>query len=544
MVDEEDIRNEPSDDEEDHDERDTQIVSKEDMDEDRNEELCGKREIKKAAEEIFKDVDKGFSDQWERSNATMDYWDIVNCNLGAKQFYNGNSKIYVPIVHDAVEARKTRFTNQIFPVSGKHVEVTASEDKPRALMSLLEHYIRKTKLRTKIMPALCKNGDVEGQYTIVVGWRETERHVAMRVKKKPTVDAGGQQVQVEGEEEFDDIKTEEIKHSSPTVEIIADNDVLVLPATADSVEGAIDDGGSATIIRRWSKAKIRKLIQDEEIDKKEGQDLIAEMVKAEKSTQTPNKKKNMLNAAGIQGEGGLKRAQVFETWTKLKVDGERRICRIYYGGEKRILSVKRNPYWCDKIPILSAPVEKIEGSFKGVKQDQVRRDTSVRRERCGKRRHGQRRLRAASDHNDRPAEEPARGLDGSQRRGDMGNEPEGHSVRAIPAALEGSVSDCIQCQGSDFSDLGVNPAMMPQQVTAPGKKPNQAQIANEQQVDILTTADAVTTLEGEILTPMLQWFVWLDHQYRDKDLLIPAFGRDGDAGGDGDDRAYPDGSPV
>ena len=36
-----------------------------------------------------------------------------------------------------------------------------------------------------------------------------------------------------------------------------------------------------------------------------------------------------------------------------------------------------------------------------------------------------------------------------------------------------------------FQTMGVNPAMMPQQATAPGKKPNQAQIANEQQVDLL-----------------------------------------------------------
>jgi hypothetical protein len=65
---------------------------------------------------------------------------------------------------------------------------------------------------------------------------------------------------------------------------------------------------------------------------------------------------------------------------------------------------------------------------------------------------------------------------------------------------------------------------MPQQVTAAGKKPNQAQIANEQQVDMLTTADTVTGLEGEILTPMLQWMVWLDHQYRAEELLVPSFG--------------------
>src|SRR5208282_2186890 len=46
--------------------------------------------------------------------------------------------------------------------------------------------------------------------------------------------------------------------------------------------------------------------------------------------------------------------------------GKRRIVRMFFGGEKQVLGCKLNPHWCDKVPLLSAPVEKIEGSFKGV----------------------------------------------------------------------------------------------------------------------------------------------------------------------------------
>jgi hypothetical protein len=525
MADEEDLRNEPSDDDDD-DEQPSQQKTVE-PEEDRNEELRGNSEIRKACEEVFKDVDKGFADQWERANATMDYWDIYNCNLGAKQFYNGNSKIFIPIVHDAVEARKTRFTNQVFPVSGKHVEVTASEDKPTALMSLLEHYIRKTKMRTKIMPALCKNGDTEGQYTICVGWTKNERHVAMRVKRKPTVDAGGAQVSVDGDEEFDDIQTETITHEYPHVEVIADSDILILPQTADSVEDAIDDGGSATIVRRWSKAKIRQLIRDKEIDKTEGQKLLAEMVKAEKSTQTPDKKKHMLTAAGIQGDGGVKRAQVFETWTKIKVEGERRICRIYFGGEKQVLSAKRNPYWCDKVPILSAPVDKVEGAFKG--QSKLKFVETLQY--------------AANDAVNEGMDSAAYALlpiimtdpEKNPRTGSMilnvaaiwETNPQSTQFAQFPQLWKEALQIVGSLKDQTFQTLGVNPAMMPQQVTAPGKKPNQAQIANEQMVDILTTADAVTTIENEILSPMLQWWIYLDHQYREDDVTIPQFGEMG-----------------
>jgi hypothetical protein len=526
MADDEDLRSEPSD--EDDDEQPVkQARPAPSIDEDRNKEFCRDDAVKKACEDLFKDIDKSFSEQWERSNAQMDYWDIFNCNLGPKQFYSGNSKIFVPIVHDAIEARKTRFTNQIFPQSGKHVEVSASEDKPMALMSLLEHYIRKAKLRTKVMPALIKNGDVEGQYNIYMSWVKNERHVAMRVKKKPTVDAGGDNVQVEGEEEFDDIKNETLVHQYPIAEVLPDADVLILPQTTDSVEGAIDDGGSVTVLRRWSKAKIRKMIRDKEIDKEEGQLLLSEMSKAEKQQQTPDKKKSMLQAAGIQGEGGVKRAQVFETWTKLKIDGERRIVKIFYGGEKRLLSVKRNPYWCDKVPILSAPVDKVEGSFKGQSKVKVVETLQY----------------AANDAVNEGMDSAAYALlpiimtdpEKNPRVGSMilnvaaiwETDPKSTSFAQFPQLWKEALQIVGSLKDQVFQTLGVNPAMMPQQVTAPGKKPNQAQIANEQMVDILTTADAVTSIEGEILTPMLQWFIYLDHQYRDDDILIPQFGEMG-----------------
>src|SRR5262245_51780196 len=100
---------------------------------DRDRELVHEENIFDECLKLYKDIERGFSDQWERSNSQMDYWDIYHCTLGPKQFYTGNSKIFVPIVHDAVNARKTRFVNQIFPQSGKHIEVQASEDKPTAL---------------------------------------------------------------------------------------------------------------------------------------------------------------------------------------------------------------------------------------------------------------------------------------------------------------------------------------------------------------------------------------------------------------------------
>lgn len=492
--------------------------------ESRSEELVDEPGVANACVELYRDIEKAFQDQWERANNIMDYWDIFNCQLGPNQFYSGNSKIFVPIVHDAVNARVTRFVNQIFPVSGKHVEVSASEQTPQALMSLLEFYIRKTKLRTRVLPPLLRNGDVEGQYNLLVGWTRNERYVAMRVPTIPTIDA----LKIEGEEEFDDIQEETIVHQYPSVEVIADSDLVVLPANAASIEGAVANGGAVAVLRRWSKAKIRQLIREDEISKEFGESLL-ERMGSKSEQQYPDKPKAMADAAGIKVERGKTFAQVYLVYTQLKIKGERRICRIYFGGQatdgNESMSVRRNPYWCDKVPILSAAVEQLEGVFKG--QSQLKYVDTLQY--------------AANDAVNEGMDAAAYALLPIIMTDPVKNPRTGSMVLNVAAIWETNPNDtkfaqfpplwkdafAIVASSKDqiFQTLGVNPAMMPHQATAPGKKPNQAQIANEQQVDILTTVNVVTGVEGEVLSPLLQWFVALDHQFRDKKITIRAFGQ-------------------
>ena len=299
-----------------------------------------------------------------------------------------------------------------FPVSGKHVEVSASEETPQALMSLLEFYIRKTKLRTRVLPAMLSNGDVEGQYNLLVGWTRNERYVAMRVPTTPTIDA----LKIEGEEEYDDIQEETIVHQYPSVEVIADPDIVVLPANAASIEGAVASGGAVAVIRRWSKAKINQLMRDDEISEEFGETLLERMA-SKSDQQYPDKPKAMADAAGIKVERGKTFAQVYLVYTMLKVKGERRICRIYFGGSvadgEDAISVRRNPYWCDKVPILSGPVEKLEGAFKG--QSQIKFVDTVQYAANDAVNEGMdaAAYALAADHHDGPGEEPARRLDGA-----------------------------------------------------------------------------------------------------------------------------------
>ncbi|MDA4132686.1 MAG: hypothetical protein OK454_06125, partial [Thaumarchaeota archaeon] len=184
----------------------------------RSDELKDKPGVEDDLLDLYKEIEKGFENQRDRSNEIQDNWDLYNCQLSEKQFYNGTSQLATPFIHDAVEARQTRFTNQIFPVSGRFVEVTTNEaDPPQETQALLESYVRKCKLRTEIVPALMRNGDIEGMYILYVTWQERERHVVFREKKQPTTDG----MPNEAVEPVDDIKEETLVDAFPDVEVIS-----------------------------------------------------------------------------------------------------------------------------------------------------------------------------------------------------------------------------------------------------------------------------------------------------------------------------------
>jgi hypothetical protein len=105
-------------------------------------------------------------------------------------------------------------------------------------------------------------------------------------------------------------------------------------------------------------------------------------------------------------------------------------------------------------------------------------------------------------------------------------DPNSTKFAQFPELWKEAFSIVAQAKNEIFQALGVNPAMMPQQ-TGGKQKRNQAEIANEQQVDLLSTADAVTNIEGEILTPLVQRMLAYDHQFRDDDLLVRSFGEMG-----------------
>lgn len=494
---------------------------------DRDADLIGRSAVKEQVLKIGRAVEKGFQDQNKRGESNLDYWNAYNSVLSDRQFYNGTSTLFLPFVHDAVEARKTRFANQLFPQNGRYVEVTTENGEvPHATMALLEHYVRASRLKTQVVEPLLVNGDVEGQYTLYVGWEETTRQVTRRVMKPVEVDlGGGEMVEDPNEEPVADMEDEEIVESGPVIEVLSDNDVLVLPATARSIDHAISVGGSVSIIRRWSKEEIKRRRDRKEIDRKAADALIEAMGRKEQAERS-NAPKAQADAAGIKLSGGNSTAVVYEIWTTLKIGKDRRLCLIYWAGEETALTAKRCPYWCDRVPVLSTPMDKISGVFKGrspltdVLDLQVLANDTINE--AADSAHFSAMPIIMTDPSKNPRTESLVLAPAAIWK----TSPTDTQFAKFPEMWKDGFERAMAIRGQIFQTLGVNPAMIPG-TTGGRSKRNQAEIAQEQQVDILTTAAAVTVLEENILTPLLTRILEYDHQFRDKPMMVRSFGEVG-----------------
>lgn len=470
--------------------------------------------------DLYKDVCKGYEEQRDRSDEIADNWDMYNCRLSDRQFYNGTSQIATPFVQDAVEARVTRFTNQLFPASGRFVEVTTNgEDPPQAIQSLLEMYVRKCKFRTDVIPEMLRNGDIEGQWNVYCGWKESTRHVIGKTKTEPKM-AGG--IPNPASPPVDDIGEEEVVDNLPDIDVLSDPDVLILPTACKNSVDALNSGGSVTVIRRWSKAKIRKAIKAGDIRKARGEELIETLSTPKSGQDGKDIAKEQLDAAGIKERG--KTALIYETWKKFEVEGEMRLCRTYFGVPDIVLGAKLNPFWNDRCPLLSAPVKKKTGASKGrapvcsvtdlwiLANDTINEGADTA--------HFSAMPIVMTDPLTNPrVDTMVLGLASVWEV-----DPKSTEIVEFPELWQNALQRALSIKDQIFQTLGVNPSMIPMTTGRPNAKRNQAELAIEQQVDILTTADVVGAFEESILTPLIQMIAEHDQQFRDEAVTVRVYG--------------------
>ncbi len=481
----------------------------------------GKREpIKKQLLKLYRTIEDGFRDQIERADATIDQWDAYNCTLNTKQSYNSDfNHQCVPLIHNAVEARKTRFLNQVFPQAGRYLEVTTEDgDIPHAEMALLEMHVDRAELRTKVVPALLVTGDIEGQYTVCVTWGTRKRHVVSR-ETRPLRITGIDHPEM-GEEEV--IKQETIEDAGPEVDIVSDADFLILPVTSESIDDALESGGSVTALCRWTEARIEELIERGEIDT----DLTAEfLVDMRRGDDTANRDtaKKLADAAGIKAGG--KYALVYRTWCKIEVQGERRLVLAYFGGPDRILGAKLCPYWCDKPDYLSEPVKKMPGVAKGMAPVQpcmamqwLANDfANMAADSCI--------LTLNPVIMTDPLKNPRVGSMVLDNMAIWETSPNDTKPLEFPPVYQHGFNVIGNCERYINMTLSVSASMIAQSTGNPGRKRNQAEVALEQQVEIMSTNVEVSgAFETGILTKIVQRFAEYDAQFRDEEITVRSVG--------------------
>lgn len=487
----------------------------------RSRDLLGRHDSpcrKHLVEKIFPEIRRGFEAQADRSDNIDKCWKAYECQLDDNQFYNGTAQIYVPIIHDAVQARATRFANQLFPSSGRNIDCTPSDGaQPYEVMALENHYIKRAKLKTQIVKPLLRMGDIEGQYNLYRYWGEVDRQIVSR-----------ETMTMAGDFEVETIVEEEIAEGRPRYEILHDSDVLILPANAEDVEDALAIGGMVVIVRRLSKTSIAEMADLGEIV--DDDSLILDRSGNQLTGPGLDEiAKKLIQNVGIRAKSP--HAMLFECWTMLPLNdagsyskkGTRRLCRAWFDVLGKPLGAKRNPYWNDKCPLISAPVEKIAGSVKGASLVEPL-------------------LPLQYEANDAANEAADADHFGAMpiiaRAPSEGNVPLILNLAAVwdiapndikfmqfPDLTQRAISRIQRATQAIMGSLGVNPSMLPQQqVTG---KSNQARIAQEQQIDLLTTTEAVSVVTEDVLTPSIEWDIDLDHQFRDREMTVRTFGEMG-----------------
>lgn len=535
----------------------------------RKDDLLGPRDsdCRKWLEKRFSALARGFEDQCDRSNTLEEYWNCYNCERDDHSYYKGEAEIYVPIIHDAVKALVTRWSNQLMPNIGRYVEVIAADgQQPYEIVALANHYIKNAKFKANVLKPLIRNGIIEGQYNLYLDWQEITRSLVSReTHGRLTSGPAGAAPPAPGgtppgsalpgggpppphlggslgggglgnmmptpampglSREIIDIREEDVVLGRPVFEVLHDSDVLVLPPTADSVDEALEMGGMAVIVRRYSKEAFRQLADEEEFDLGEDADEDSAVFSVTpEMTGLTDVAKKLVRDVGIKSRG--RHTILFEVWQKVPLDedgafdedeGEFRLCRTWYALNREPLGLKRNPHWNDRCPLLSQPVEKLAGVFKGRSQLEAVRQLQYE---------------ANDAANERADVDHMAAMPIVLNKASEGNYPRLIAKGAIwdyvdtpPAILTfpdlsgRGTERVMSAQGLVFQSLSINAAMVPR---SSGGKRNQAEVAQEQQIDLLTTAEEVDVLDG-MLTEMVEFVIDMDHQYRDRELTIRQYG--------------------
>lgn len=466
---------------------------------------------------IFSTVEGTFQDKAEQTRAIARYWNVYNCVLTPNQMYQGTSQVYLPIVHNAVEARVQRHINTLFPENGRYTSVLSNVDgNIHAITGLLDHYVRRAQLRSKAREWL-RNGEVEGQISIYVEWQQTERYVTKKVMKHPDLGDGT----FDPTDQFADIEEDEIVDARPDVYAISAADLAIWPPTFSDIE--VDAEGVA-IRRFYTAGALRKAVEEGLFDADAAEPFLDQM-EGEAPTGERDQRQSKLQSVGISWTSGVPCLCAYEVWTKMVVNGDRRWVKIYYADAKTILGMYVNPNWNDRCSVISKAMTKVAGSGWGQSNidavEQLQYQANDWANMAGD--NGMYALLpiVMTD----PEKNPMLSTMVMNLAAVWQTNPNDTKFVEMPALWKDALQFVSACESRVMQAFGLNPAMI--STGTDSKKQTQADTSQDAAVAIATISDEVITLEEDIFTPLLQRFFELDQQHRDEDMVVKIYGQMG-----------------
>jgi len=484
-----------------------------------------------AAKKFYKIIVAGYRNQEDRGDEIEAAWNIYNCIPDMNQGYAGNSTCYVPAVRDAINARAKRIVKQLFPISHRHVDAITEDNKiPYTELSMIEHNISRTELKDLSRTGLVA-GDVTGQWNFYIDYTKSYRKVTKLVLKAPKLSIVDGESVVKGEvhdpieDEEETLETEDVCEEGPEVVPFADEDLFVYPPTASSIQKA----QMAVMRLRMSEDAVARMVDEGVFILPEGcadaHTFFEREEPKSKGRQKRDPDKKAVHDAGIKTEGTVKYALVYECWCRLDLGGKHKEeAVVYFVGEDEIIGIIKNPYWSGKRPIISAPIDKIEGSFKGrskiepVKYMQwnlndfwnLGQDSAL---------YSQMPVFAAN-----PMSNPNWATMVLGLAAVWPIAPDDIKALTFPQLYKESMTMCEGIKRQIWESLDVNETMMGKMPQ--GRKNNQLMGAmqQEQQVNIIDVAER---FETQVLNPIVEWFHELDLQFRTKSVMVQARGEIG-----------------
>jgi hypothetical protein len=477
------------------------------------------------AAKLYPKIAKCFQNKQEQMDRCEEYWSIYNAQPDENQQYSGNSQCYIPAVRNAVNARMKRTLAQLFPVNHKHVGATGPDGNiPFAQISLLEHYIRSAMIKDIVRADLIA-GDVTGQWNLYVDWSRTQRRITELIKKPPILEdheLGGEVEDLAADEDDWDWEKEskEVTTEGPDIVSFATEDLAVYPPTCNDIEKA-----TATAIRlRLTIDAVERFVDEGVFVGVEAKELIDNLAKPDGGREKYVPPKKRTGDAGIRTEGTFKYALIYEVHTNLDLGNGKEPCFVYFAGQDVILGIIRNPFWSGKRPIISAPIERITGSFFGISKIEPVKFLQWNLNDFWTMGQDSAQYSLLPITMVDPLSSPNYQSMVVGLAAVWLTDPNKTKFANFPAIYKDAIPLCENLKQQINESMDVNDAMLGKM---PAGRKNQAQMAAMSQQQESNIIDNAKRYEEVILNPLLEWMFELDRQFRTEELTVEVLGEVG-----------------